>query len=837
MRKNFCYWAKPVNELFEWLESKPEGLSPEEAARRKNLQNSKRNNPLFKDLILFFSQFRNPLTLLLIFALLLSSLLGEFVESSIIFGILFFSGVLSFFQERKAGKAAETIRRMVRTKARVCRNNQTFLLPIEEIVPGDVVFMEAGDIVPGDGVLLGLKDLYINEAVMTGESFPAEKKLGLTPEDTALARRKNAVFKGTSVISGTGVALMVQTGSDSELGEMERRLSGMTTETAFEKDLRRFGYMLMRVALILAGAILIVNIELGKNPLDSILFALALSLGLTPEMLPAIVTITLSSSAKRLSSGKVIVKRLASIQNLGAIDVLCSDKTGTLTEGEVRIHSYSSLEGRPDPKIKKYAYLNALFESGYPNPIDEAIRKQLETDVTGFEKFDEVPYDFIRKRLSIVVSHENQHILITKGALQQVLEICSSVILDDGTSQPLEPFLPKLEERYGSSSAQGFRTIGIAFKDVTGDPLITKEDENNLTFLGFLLLYDPPKEGIEEVIRELKAKKIDLKIITGDNVLVAKNLAIQIGIPPDRIITGKELHTLSDDAIGSKVQQVDLFAETEPSQKERIIRALQRKGHVVGYLGDGINDAMALKASDVGISVNNAADVAKDSADLILLEKALGVISQGITEGRKTYLNTLKYIFITISANFGNMISMAGMSLVLPFLPLLPCQILLTNFLSDIPALSVASDSVDEEMLRKPRRWDSKLIRRFMVVFGLESSIFDFLSFGVLLWIFHASPERFRTGWFIESILSEICILLIIRTRRSFLRSKASAILLRSSAIVALVTLITPYLPWSKWIGLQPLPLPILLTMLLIVLCYSATAEFTKKILFTKMHF
>jgi Mg2+-importing ATPase len=837
VKNNLPFWSLSTEQVIELLDTSLSGLSSDKVIQRKTINKKVERSKLTKDLFLFLSQFKSPLTFLLVFALILSSLLGEFTNSLIIFCILFLSGGLGFIQERNAGRAAEKLRKLIQAKTSVKRGNAISDIPISEVVEGDIVLLEAGDIVPADSLIIELKDLYVNEAVLTGESFPSEKTICVLPEETSLIERKNCVFKGTNITSGTATVVAVNIGKETELGKIETEIGIIPEETAFEKGIKSFGYMLMRMALLLAGVIIILNISLGKQALDSVLFALALSVGLAPEMLPAIVTITLSAGAKRLAEKSVIVKKLSAIQNLGAIDVLCCDKTGTLTEGEVKIHSCISADGQPNDIISLYAYLNAFFETGYPNPMDEAIKKQLKKDITDYVKFDEVPYDFIRKRLSIVVAEANRHIMITKGALNNVLEICNKVQLSDSTVLSIENYRDKIKREFEEFSKRGFRTIGICFKDVTGDPVINKDDECEMIFLGFIFLYDPPKQNISSIIKELQKKKVELKIITGDNTLIAENIAEQIGIPSHKIISGKELHLLNDEAMASKVEDITIFSEAEPSQKERIVRSLQKKGHIVGYLGDGINDASALKAADVGISVNNAVDVAKESADMILLEKELSVMSEGITEGRKTYLNTLKYIFITISANFGNMFSMAGASLLLPFLPLLPSQILLTNFLSDLPALSIASDRVDEELLQKPRRWDVKLIRRFMIVFGLESSLFDFITFGILMRVFHATPELFRTGWFIESVITEVLILLVIRSRKTFFVSRPGKLLIISSLAVIAMVFVIPYLPFASSIGLIPIPLKVSLSMCGITALYALVSEVTKKYLFRKMNY
>ena len=830
-----AFWAMQGEEAMKWAHSSLDGLSSADFQQR-GATVAKRVRWI-EEMGLFAAQFKKPLPLLLLAGLFFSAVLGEFVNAAIIMGILLLSGILGFMQERNAGRAMEALRKMIQSKATVRRGGMVEEIALESVVEGDILLLKAGDMIAADSLLLELEDLYVNEAVLTGESFPAEKKLGVLPSETPLLSRSNAVFAGTSVISGTATALAMATGVHSQLGGIAQEIGGMQQQTAFERGLSAFGMLLMRVALIMSGLILVLNLGLGKPALDSLLFALALSLGLTPEILPAIVTITLASGARRLAEKKVIVKKLAAIQNFGAIDILCSDKTGTLTEGTVQVHACVDTEGAQSAQVELYALLNSSYETGYANPMDEAIRSQLNADIRAFSKLDEVPYDFIRKRLSVVAANNGARLMITKGAVKNIWEVCSRVQRPDGTLTPIADFIESLQQRFEAFSTTGFRTIGLAYKDVSDDPVITKEDESDLIFLGFILLFDPPRAGVAELVQALQRQKVQLKIITGDNARIAQTTARQIGLPAPRIATGTDLQAMSDDAMTQQVQEIDIFAEIEPSQKERIVRALQRKGHVVGYIGDGINDASALKAADVGISVQNAVDVAKESADMILLEKGLEVILDGISEGRKTYLNTLKYIFITISANFGNMFSMAGASVLLRFIPLLPAQILLTNLLTDLPAFAIASDQVDREMLAKPRRWDNRLIRQFMIVFGLESSLFDFLTFAVLLFFFHASPTVFRTGWFVETVLTEIGILLVIRTRRPFFQSAASRLLLGASLGVVVLVLLLPYLPFAGWIGFTPLPLSVLATMLGIALLYTFTGEWTKQWLFRKMNY
>lgn len=824
---DFCNLS--ADELLRRMETPESGLTTQQVNERRP-RKRREYAPWQRDLLLLLSQFKNPLVLLLVVSLLLSSILGELGNSLIIFVVLFLTGILGFIQERNAGKAMERLRNLVKVRANVLREGKTSSVPLDDVVAGDIVQLEAGDIIPGDGLILRARDLYVNEAVLTGESFPAEKSVSAAP-----GSKMNAVFSGTNVISGQAEIVLAAVGEETELGRIGREMGVIVTETAFEKGIRRFGRLIIRISLVLAGIVLAYNLAAGKPAEESFLFALAISVGLAPELLPSIITITLSAGAKRMAEKKVVVKRLASIQNLGAIDVLCSDKTGTLTEGEVRIHAYLGADGTADPQVGLYAYLNAKFETGFLNPLDEAIRRDEQKEAARFQKLDEVPYDFIRKRLSIVVTENDAHMMISKGSFKNVLEICTHIRLRDGKVIPLQE--EPLDALYHQYSGEGYRVLGIAYKDVTDDPVITKDDEQGMIFLGFILLADPLKPGIRETIGRVQHLGISLKLITGDNRLIAHRIATELSIDPEKILTGEELHRMNDEALVRSVAEVSIFAETEPSQKERIVRALQQSGSTVGYLGDGINDASALKTADVGITVENAVDVARDAADMILLEKDLQVLCGGVEEGRKTYLNTLKYIFITTSANFGNMASMAIASVMLPFLPLLPLQVLLVNFLTDIPSLAIASDNVDAAMLDQPRKWNMKLIRNFMIVFGLQSSVFDFLTFGMLYLFFRTSQEQFRTGWFIESVITEVLILFVIRTRLSFLRSRPGKLLAAVSLLVLAATLLLPFLPFAGWFSLVPLDPKVLGCVLLIALVYLFTGELTKRFLFRRLKF
>ena len=788
-------------------------------------------------LTLLFAQFKSPIILILIFAAGLSFFLHNPIDATIILVIVLVSGFLGFWQERGAVNAVEKLYAIVQIKTTVVRNGDSKEVPIEEVVPGDIVFIKASDVIPGDCLLLESKDLFVDEAALTGETYPVEKSIGILPPETPLSQRTNSLFMGTHVVSGSARAVVIRTGKETEFGKVSERLKLRPPETEFERGVRRFGYLLMEITLVLVIAIFAINVYFARPILESFLFALALAVGLTPTLLPAIISINLAHGAKRMALDKVIVKRLASIENFGSMNVLCSDKTGTLTEGVVKLHSALNVDGHESEKVLLYAFLNASYETGFMNPIDEAIRKYRQFDLSGYQKLDEVPYDFIRKRLSILISKGDTHLMVTKGALSNVLAVCSSAEIAEGRIVDIVTVKERVQQHFEEFSRKGFRTLGVAYKDVGSDTVITREQEADMTFLGFLILFDPPKPGIIETIRELKHLGVSLKIITGDNRLLATNVSQQVELLNPHILTGGDLHQMSDEALLKRVNDVDVFAEVEPNHKERIILALKKAGHVVGYMGDGINDASALHIADVGISVDSAVDVAKEAADIVLLEKDLAVLVQGVREGRRTFANTLKYVFMASSANFGNMFSMAGASLFLPFLPLLPKQILLTNLLTDFPEMTIATDSVDRELVEKPRRWNIQFIRNFMLTFGILSSVFDYLTFGVLLLILHATTDQFRTGWFIESVISASVTVLVIRTRKSFFRSKPGKYLLIATLLIVVVTILFPFTPLAELLGFQPLPMTTLLVIGMIVVLYILAAEMAKKSFYKRVNF
>jgi len=785
---------------------------------------------------LLLAQFKSPLILILIFAGGLSFFLGDSVNAVIILTIILISSLLGFWQERGAVNAVEKLLAIVQTKATVFRDGNPKEIPVEKIVPGDVISLNAGDLIPGDAIVLESKDLFVNEASLTGETFPAEKIAGILPPATSLTQRTNSLFMGTNVVSGDAQAVVVGTGSKTEFGKVSDRLKLRPPETEFEHGVRHFGYFLMEVTLVLVVATFAINVYFARPVLESLLFSLALAVGLTPQLLPAIISINLAHGAKIMATEKVIVKRLASIENFGSMNVLCSDKTGTLTEGIIKIQSILDFNGNPSQKAQLYAYLNASYQTGFTNPIDEAICGAY-VDASGYAKLDEVPYDFIRKRLSVLVSKDNTNLMVTKGALQNVLDVCTSVETSEATIVPIAGVQKQIQQRFEEFSSKGFRVLGIAYRDIGSDKLIVKDSEVGMTFLGFLVLFDPAKPKIAETIKELKQLGISLKIVTGDNRLVAASLSQQVGFPTPRILAGSDLRTLSDEALLRQVNEVNVFAEVEPNQKERIILALKKAGNVVGYMGDGINDASALHAADVGLSVESAVDVAKEAADIVLLEKDLGVLANGVKEGRKTFANTLKYVFMATSANFGNMFSMAGASLFLSFLPLLPRQILLTNLMTDFPETTISTDNTDSEMVEQPRRWNVGFIRNFMIVFGVLSSVFDFLTFGVLILVFQSSPSLFRTGWFAESVISASLIVLVIRSRRPFFKSFPGKYLLLTTIVIVGATLIFPFTPLGSLFGFAQPPLLVLLLMSIIVVLYIFLGEIVKGIFYKRVSF
>jgi Mg2+-importing ATPase len=831
------WWSLPLKELIGYLQTSLAGLSAQAAAERLQLSpKTAGRGRIGRDLDLLLSQFKSPIILILLFAAGLSLFLRDPTDALIIFTIVGISGLLGFWQERGASGAVAKLLALVQVRATVLRDGRELEIPMPEVVAGDLVLLNAGDGIPGDCRIVNSNDLFVDEAALTGESYPVEKAPAVLAADLPLARRSNTLFMGTHVVSGSARALVVRTAGETELGKISRRLKLRPPQTEFERGIRRFGTLLLEVTLMLVIAIFAINVYLARPTLESFLFALALAVGLTPQLLPAIISINLAKGAKRMAAKKVIVKRLAAIENFGSMNVLFSDKTGTLTEGVVRLRGACNPNGEEDEGVLYHAWLNAWYETGYKNPLDEAIRRYRSSEPEGWEKRDEIPYDFVRKRLSVLVARGEQSLLVTKGALANVLEVCSLAECD-GRTIPLQEVRERIDGHFHRFSTQGLRVLGVACKPLDGVGAVGREDEKEMTFLGFLTLHDPPKENVAGTIARLHGLGVSVKMITGDNQLVAQAVGRQVGLNTARLLTGSDLRRMSDEALRQRVNQTEIFAEIEPNQKESILLAAKKAGNVVGFMGDGINDASALHAADAGLSVDSAVDVAREAADIVLLEKDLEVLLEGVREGRTTFANTLKYVFMATSANFGNMFSMAGASLFLPFLPLLPKQILLTNLLTDLPEMTIAGDRVDREYLTAPRRWDIRFIRRFMVVFGVLSSFFDFLTFGVLLFVLHAPVAEFRAGWFVESVASAVFIVLVVRTRRPFFRSRPSRPLLLASIMAAFGAVALPFTPLAGLLGFAPLPVDFLFAIGLIIILYGGAAEIVKQIFYRHIRF
>jgi len=820
------YWLAKFN-------SSADGLTKEavDEIHRKGGFKVQKKTLLQKDLTLFIQQFKSPLMLLLIGAVVLSAFLGDTSDVFIILFILLLSSLLSFIQERNAGRFVEKLQSMIAIKTKVIRDGMEYCIIASQIVAGDIIVLKAGDLLVADCLILNSNELHANEASLTGESYPTAKFAGITAANTELAKRTNCVWEGTSIVSGSGKVLVINTAEETVFGNLSKSATTLI-ETHFEKGIKDFGFFLMKITLVLSVFILVINLINEKNPIESALFALALAVGMAPELLPAITTIAMSAGAKRMLSKKVIVKKLNSIQNLGEINLLCTDKTGTITEGKISIAANLNGLGEEDEFVKELAYWNAYFETGYTNPIDDAIKQMNFSPKLKPIKFGEIPYDFIRKRICIGINTDSSKLIIVKGAVSTILPICSTIRLTSGKIEAIEIHKTKIQAQFEDFGNRGLRSIGVCYKN-TNLNTISKEAECEMIFAGFVLLEDPVKLGITETIAELQKLEVQLKIISGDNKNVARSIALKIGILNPLIMTGQELFSSSPEALKHLVKRIHIFAEVEPQQKEHIIQAL-RKTYTVAYVGDGINDVSAISAADVGISVENAVDIARETADFVLMEKDLTVIVDGIKEGRKTFANTLKYIYINTGSTFGNMFSVAVASLMLPFLPMLPKQILLTNFITDFPYLTVASDSVDSEQLAKPGKWNLKLIRTYMLVFGIHSSVFDVITFLILFYVLKVKESDFQTAWFVESILTELFILFIIRTHNHFFKSKPGRMLFISSVFGLIFTLVLPYFSFASQIGLSPLPAVNLGIMLIIVTAYIISADLLKVWFFKK---
>ena len=794
------------------------GLNSAEASERLQQFGANRLAPATQRSVVlqFLAHFKNPLVLVLLVAAGISALTGDLTGALIIGAIVLMSVTLDFVQAYRAGRAAEQLALKVAVTASVLRDGQTCELPVTQLVPGDVVLLSAGCLVPADARLLEANDFFVNQAQLTGEPFPVEKRVAAGPAGDAAPLagdewsldRSDSVFMGGSVVSGSARVLIGRTGSNTALGQIAISLAADAPPTAFEIGTRRFGMLIMRLTLLLVLFTLLVNVAFHRSLLESFLFAVALAVGLTPELLPMVVSVTLTRGALRMAALKVIVKRPSAIQDMGAMDVLCTDKTGTLTEAKIRLERHVDASGQERAQVLMLAYLNSYFESGLKSPLDDAILAHGEIDVSAWRKIDEVPFDFERRRVSVLVQSAEGRRLVVKGAPEDVLRLCTQYQDSSGASVALDASArERIDALFDSLGQEGFRALGIAWRDVALDhPHAVVSDESELVFAGFAAFLDPPKASAARALNAMAASGVAVKIVTGDNERVTRHVCTELGVPINGVLTGTEVATMNDDALRARVESVNLFCRVNPSQKNRIILALKARGHVVGYLGDGINDAPSLHTADVGISVDGAVDVAKQAAAMILLEKDLMVLHKGILEGRRTFGNVMKYIMMATSSNFGNMFSMAAATLFLPFLPMLPLQILLNNLLYDVSEITLPLDNVDDEDLVQPKRWDMAFIRNFMLTIGPISSLFDFLTFYLLLRLFNAHEALFRTGWFVESIATQVLVIFVIRTRRNPLRSHPHRWLVATSLAVVLVAMLLPFTPLAPYLGFAPLP-------------------------------
>jgi len=811
------------------------GLSEAEAKRRlaqfgPNLFREQHEKPLW---LQFLTRFKNPLVIILLVASAVSAFTGEVTNFVIISGIVLLSVSLDFVQEYRANAAAEKLRQSVSVRVNVLRDGKPIEIAVAEVVPGDLVVLSAGDMIPADGRVLEACDFFVKQALLTGEPYPVEKHPGDLPETaTELQAATNAVFMGTTVISGSARMRVVKTGAGTSVGQIADSVSRPSDPTSFEIGTRHFGMLIMRLTVLMVMFVLLVNAYFHKPLLESFLFAVALAVGLTPELLPMVVSVTLSRGAIRMARKHMIVKRLTAIQDLGSMDVLCTDKTGTLTEARIRLEKHVNPAGLPSDRVLELAYFNSFFETGLKSPLDEAILDHRHIEVGAWKKIDEVSFDFERRRVSVLIDDGEKRWLVVKGAPDEIVGLCTHYEVD-GAKTPLpvdEAALEAIRGQYHALEEQGYRALGIAWREVPKDhPHAVVSDETELVLTGFAAFLDPPKESAGSALAALAKVGVAIKIVTGDSDRVTRHVCGELNIPVTGLLTGNEIALLDDYALRARVETTNLFCRVNPAQKDRIIRALRARGHVVGYLGDGINDAPSLHSADVGLSVDSAVDVAKEAADMILLKQDLHVLYTGVLEGRRTFGNIMKYIMMGTSSNFGNMFSMAGAALFLPFLPMLPTQILLNNILYDISEIPIPLDKVDAESIHAPRVLDMSFVRNFMLVIGPISSAFDFLTFYVMLIVLQADEKLFQTGWFVESLCTQVLVIFIIRTRGNPLKSRAHPLLTLTSLVVVAIAVSLPFTPIGTYFGFVPPPARFYLILGAMVLAYLLVVEWAKR--------
>ena len=827
------YWSNSLDEVLKKLQTGADGISSEEAAARfvQFGPNELHRRPRRAFLLQLFTRFRNPLVVLLLAAGSVSAMTGDAASAVIIAIILSLSVLLDTTQEYRAAEATEKLSQSVAVKASVMRDGHSAEIPLRELVPGDVVLLSAGDVVPGDARIIEARDFFVDQSLLTGESYPVEKQTGDAPKAGGPGEAVNGIFMGSAVVSGTARAVLCCTGPRTALGDIAESLIARPPPTAFDRGTRQFGMLIMHLTLLLVLFVVLVNIVLHRPLLESFVFAVALAVGLTPELLPMVVTVTLARGALRMARKRVVTKHLQAIQNLGSMNVLCTDKTGTLTEAHIRLERHLDVFGHDSDEVLKLAFLNSYFETGLRSPLDTAILEHGEIDIEGWRKVDEVPFDFERRRVSVLLDDGRKRRLIVKGAPEEILRLCAEYESGEHATKPLDAEVrERIQSLFEALGADGFRVLGVAWRGEAADRShVLVKDESGLVFSGFCAFFDPPKAEAAQVLSSMAGAGITVKIVTGDNERVTRYVCRKLGLEVQGLLTGADLQALDERALQARINNVNIFCRVTPAQKNRIILALKRRGHTVGYLGDGINDASCLHSADVGISVDSAADVAKQAADMILLEHDLGALYEGVREGRRTFGNVMKYIMMATSSNFGNMFSMAAASLILPYLPMLPIQVLLNNLLYDVSEIPIPMDFVDEPYLAKPRKWDMTFIRNFMWVMGPVSSLFDFITFFVLLYGFHAREALFHTGWFMESVATQVLVIFVIRTRFNPLVRKPSPWLAATSLAVVLVAMVLPYSPLASYLGFVPPAWPTLVILGALVAVYLGVAEAAKR--------
>ncbi|HEX4875197.1 MAG TPA: magnesium-translocating P-type ATPase [Chitinophagaceae bacterium] len=807
----------------------PNGLSSNESlVRQKNygkneLQTARKKHSIIEVL----EHFKSPLIIILLAAAVLSFSLGQRIDATIIFFMVLISVAIDYWQEKDARNAAERLKATVKSRVTVIREGIEKEVSPEDLCHGDIILLNAGKIIPADCRLLEAKDLFVNQSSLTGESFPCEKYATDIPDaNEDLTTLDNILFMGSSVITGFGKAVVIKIGSETQFGKIASRLINVSEETDFSRGIRSFGFLIMRVTIILVLFIFLVNSLLKHNFLESFMFSLAVAVGLTPELLPMVMSVTMAKGSLRMAKQGVVVKKLTAIPNFGSMDVLCTDKTGTLTEDKIRLVKYTDPEGNSSEELLLLTYLNSFYQSGIRNPLDDAVIEFRSPSVAGWEKEDEIPFDFVRKRMSVVVKHNGRLLLICKGAPEEIMKVCKEDSLR----------LNMARQQYEALSAEGYRVLAVAIRDIEPKVKYNKQEEQELKLCGFASFLDPPKQDADETIAALQEIGVEVKIITGDNHLVTQKICSEIGLPVKGIMQGFEMDHLTDDALQLRARNTTIFSRFSPEQKNRIILALKKFHHAVGYMGDGINDAPSLKTADVGISVNSATDVAKDAADIILTHKDLLVLRDGIIEGRKTFGNTMKYVLMGLSSNFGNMFSVAAATLFLPFLPMLPAQILINNFLYDTSQVTIPTDNVDKAYTQKPQRWNLKMIYQYMLIFGLTSSLFDFATFYLLFDVLEVTEAQFRTGWFMESLGTQILVVFIIRTSLvPFIESKPGKYLVISVVTCLAIGWLLPYTGFATYIGFSPLPASVILMLIGLILLYLFTAELVKRFIYRRL--